>query len=575
MKIDEDFLKKILVDSGMISGADFDSAKKQAVEQETDLETSLIDNKFIADEQLGELIADKIDFPFVNLRKIKIPEELLEIVPEIVAKTRGIIIFGRDREGLRVALSDPADLETREFIERKTGEKVIPYFATSRDLKEALRFYKGELKEELETLAGKTIKEIEAKIGEPEAVNLPVAKIIDLILTSGYENRASDVHLEPYSDKTILRFRIDGILHDVLVLPKFCHEILLSRIKILSELRTDIHETAQDGRFTFGKGKEKIDVRVSIVPIQEGEKAVLRLLSEKARRFALADLGLGEGQLKVLERNLKKPWGMILVSGPAGSGKTTTLYGMLKVLNTRRVNIMTIEDPVEYDVEGINQIQVNPKTNLTFADGLKAIIRQNPDIIMVGEIRDKETASLAVNAAMTGHLVFSTFHANNSATTLPRLEDMGAEPFLITSTVNMIIAQRLVRKICPKCIESYEIPASRLPLFFANNPFMELKKKRNVKLRGNHVALRNGKVRLFRGRGCSLCQKTGYLGRTGVFEILEMSDPIKKLVMARANAGQIEEEARRLGMKTIVEDGWEKAEKGITTLDEVLRVIHE
>jgi len=560
MEIDEVFLKKILVDAGIISTTDFDSAKKQSADQNQLLEDFLVERGLINDEQLGALIADEIGIPFVNLRKIKIPEEILDIIPEIVAKTRGVIIFGRTSEGLKAALSNPDDLEIREFIERKTGEKVFPYFATRRDINEALRFYKKELKEELEMLVGRSLKELQEKVNQPEAISLPVTKIVDLILTSGYENRASDIHLEPYVDKTVLRFRIDGVLHDVLVLPKFCHEILLSRIKILSELRTDIHEAAQDGRFTFGKGKEKVDVRVSVVPIKEGEKAVLRLLSEKARRFDLEDLGLKENQLLIIERNIRKPWGLILVSGPAGSGKTTTLYGMLKVLNTRKVNIMTIEDPVEYDIEGINQIQVNLKTNLTFSEGLKAIIRQNPDIIMVGEIRDKETASLAINAAMTGHLVLSTFHANDSATTLPRLEDMGVEPFLVTSTVNMVISQRLVRRICPRCIESYEISAAKAATFW-----------------GSHFIAKEkgGKIRLFRGRGCSLCQKTGYLGRTGIFEILEITEPIKKLVMAKANASQIKEEAQRLGMKIMLEDGFEKVEKGITTIDEILRVTKE
>lgn len=561
MKITEEFLKKILVDPKIVSSEDFDSAKKEARIKNQALNDLLVETDLISDDELGSLIADEIGIPFVNLRKIKISREILDIVPEMVAKKRGIIIFDRTSKGLKAALSNPDDLEIREFIERKTGETVIPYFATERDVKEALRAYKKGLEEELEMLVGKTLKELEEKKGQPEAISLPVAKIIDLILTSAWENRSSDIHLEPYSDKTILRYRIDGVLHDVLVLPKFCHDLLVSRIKILSELRTDIHETAQDGRFSLGVGKEKLDVRVSIVPIEEGEKVVLRLLSEKVRRFNLDDLGLSEREMEIIENSIKKPWGMILVSGPAGSGKTTTLYGMLKILNTRKVNIMTIEDPVEYDVEGINQIQVNPKTNLTFADGLKAIIRQNPDIIMVGEIRDKETASLAVNAAMTGHLVLSTFHSNDSATTLPRLQEMGVEPFLVTSTINIVISQRLVRKICPKCIESYELPISKIESFL----------KEKILSRG----AKGEKIRLFRGRGCPLCQKTGYLGRIGIFELLEMKEPIKKLVMTRANASQIKEEAVRLGMKTMLEDGLEKMEQGITTLDEILRVTKE
>ena len=562
MKITEGLLREIAVASGIVSEADFEIAKRHSQEEGQELFETLVEDGLVSDDQLGSLVADELGVPFINLRKIKIPKELLDIVPEIVAKSRGIIVFNRTNEGLKAALTNPDDLEIREFIERKTGEKILPYFATRQDINDSLKFYKKELKEELEDLVGKTIKELEEKIDQPEALNLPIAKIAELILVSGYENRASDIHLEPYSDKTVLRFRIDGILYDVLTLPKFCHDILLSRVKIMAELRTDIHEAAQDGRFSFGKGKEKVDVRVSVVPVKEGEKAVMRLLSEKARRYSLDDLGLSSDQLKAIERNIKKPWGMIVISGPAGSGKTTTLYGMLRILNTRKVNIMTIEDPVEYDIEGINQIQVNQKTNLTFSEGLKAIVRQNPDIIMVGEIRDQETASLAVNAAMTGHLVLSTFHANDSATTLPRLEDMGVEPFLVTSTVNLVISQRLIRKICPKCIESYEEPMEKISGFVGEHFLKTVKSKK-------------GKIRLFRGKGCSLCQKTGYLGRCGIFELLEMEEPIKKLVMTKADSYQIKDAARKQGMKTMIEDGLEKVEKGITTIDEVLRVTRE
>lgn len=356
-----------------------------------------------------------------------------------------------------------------------------------------------------------------------------------------------------------VRFRIDGVLHDVLQLPGFFHDLLISRIKIMAKLRTDLHDSAQDGRFSFDAGSEKIDVRVSVVPVEENEKAVLRMLSEKMRRLDLPELGFGKREAKIVEKNIKKPWGLILVSGPAGSGKTTTLYAILKILNSRKVNIMTIEDPIEYDIEGINQIQVNPKTNLTFAEGLKAVVRQNPDIIMVGEVRDEETASLAINAAMTGHLVLSTFHANDASTTLPRLEDMKIEPFLITSTVNLVISQRLVRKICPKCVESYEVPLAKVTAL--------LGKEWAEKFPRTEA----NKVRLFRGRGCPLCQQTGYWGRTGIFEVLEMSEGIKKLVMEKANASQIQKAARKEGSLPMLEDGLRKVEMGVTTLDEVLR----
>lgn len=534
-------LKKLLVDSKAISSKDFQEAEKEAEEKKSPLDDVLIEKNLISDEELGRLLADELGFPFINLRKTKIKPEILEIVPEILAKEKGIIVFDKDKKGLKAALSEPGNLETIEFLGKKTGQNIIPHFATKRDIVSALNYYQKDLKEQVEKLLAK------AAVNQP-----PVAELVQLILELANFNRASDIHFEPYSDKTVLRFRIDGVLHDVLVLPKSFHDLLISRIKVLSRLRTDLHDSSQDGHFSFEGPQEQIDIRVSVVPVEQDEKAVLRLLSEKTRKLDLKDLGFSEKDLKIVQKQIKKPWGMILVSGPAGSGKTTTLYAILKILNKRSVNIMTIEDPIEYDIDGINQIQVNQKTNLTFAEGLKAIVRQNPDIIMVGEIRDDETVSLAVNAAMTGHLVLSTFHANDAATSLTRLADMGAEPYLITSTVNLVISQRLVRRICPQCIESYEIEASKIPF--------KLQKSAT------------GKIRLFRGRGCSLCQDTGYLGRVAIFEILEMQESIKSLVIGKADAGQIKAEAQKLGMATMLEDGWKKAENGVTTLEEILRV---
>jgi type IV pilus assembly protein PilB len=558
MKFDEKLLKEILVDSNLVSEKDFNLAKKEAVEKNLNLEDLLIEKGLISDEELGQLMADKIGFPFVNLRKIKLNSEILEIVPEIVAEKKGIIVFDKTKEGLKVAMENPEDLEIREFIERKTGEKVIPYFTTRRMVRESLKFYGKEIKEEFEKIIQENIREFEKRKVEP---SLPIIKILDLILTHAYKNRASDIHLEPYAKKSILRYRIDGVLHDMLELPKEIHNFLVSRIKVLSNLRTDISNLPQDGHFIFEALKERIDIRVSTAPIEEGEKVVLRVLSEKIRRLGLSELGLEEEDLKILKKNIEKPWGMILVSGPTGCGKTTTLYAILEVLNKRELNITTIEDPIEYDIEGINQIQVDEKVGLTFSSGLRAIMRQNPDIIMVGEVRDEETAKLAIDAAMTGHLVLSTFHATDSATVLTRLLDMGIEPFLITSTINLVIAQRLVRRICPRCIESYEIPFSQLSKSIGE----DLAKKLPKTIEGN--------VRIFRGKGCPFCQKTGYFGRVGIFEVLEMKEEIKKMIMAKANATQIREKARELGMETMVEDGLKKVETGITTVDEILRVL--
>lgn len=558
-KLTQAFLKKILVDTSIVSQKDFDSAEKEAKERKEPIEEIIIEKNLISDTELGTLIADEIKFPFINLRQTKIDKEVLNIVPEIVARKQEIIVFNRIKQGLKVAMANPGNLESREFIERKTGEKVIPYFATSADILKALVHYKKEIKEEFEELIGKTLKELKkTKIADK---SLPIIRMVDLILNYGYENRASDIHLEPYEKKIILRYRIDGVLHDVLTLEKSVHEFLISRIKIMARLRTDVHEAVQDGHFSFRTENKKVDVRVSIAPIEEGEKAVLRLLSERARRFDLKELGFSSKNLTIVKRNLKKPWGMILSAGPTGCGKTTTLYAMLKILNTREVHIMTIENPIEYDISGVSQIQVNPKTNLTFSQGLKAIIRQDPNIIMVGEIRDKDTAELAVDAATTGHLVLSTFHSIDASSVLIRLQNMGIESFVVASTINIAIAQRLVRKICQKCIESYEMPVSKLSSSLPKDLITKFPKtKKNT-------------VRLFRGKGCPVCQETGYLGRIGIFEILEISEPIKKLIMEKTNASKIREQAVESGMVTMFEDGLEKVQNAITTMEEILRAV--
>jgi len=557
MIINEKFLKSILADTEVVSQRDFNLAKKEAEEKKEPLEEVIIDKGLVTDEQLGQLISDKTGFPFANLRRIKIKKEILEIVPEIVAKKQEIIVFDRTGEGLKIAMFNPENIEIREFIERKTGEKVIPYFATRSSIRESLKYYRKEIREEFEDIVGKTLEEFQKTKLEDRPV--PATKIVNLVLRYGYENRASDIHIEPYEKKTILRYRIDGILHDVLTLPKTIHDFLISRVKILARLRTDVHDAPQDGHFSFSTPSEKVDVRVSVVPIEEGEKVVMRVLAEKARKLNFEELGINERDAATVRKNLKKPWGMILASGPTGCGKTTTLYAMLKILNTREVNIMTIEDPIEYDIEGINQIQVNPKTNLTFAKGLKSIMRQDPNILMVGEIRDPETAKLATNAAMTGHLVLSSFHAINTATVLTRLQEMEVEPFVIASTVNITVAQRLVRKICSKCIESYEIPVSKISSLLPQKLISKL------------PLTEKNTVRLFRGKGCPVCQKTGYLGRIGIFEILEMQESIKQLIVEKADSFKIEKEAVRLGMTTMLEDGLEKVENGITTLEEVLK----
>ncbi len=567
MKITDKILRELLVEPDYISENQFESAQKEANEKNLSIEEILIEKGLISDEELGQILANFFGFLFVNLRREAISEEIINIVPEIVARNQEVIVFDKTKEGLKVAMTDPNNLEMINWLEKKRGEKIIPYYATPRDIKEALKYYRKELKKTFEEIIEEEAKK--AKLEKVKAEDVPIIKIVDTLIKYAYENRASDIHIEPLEKETQVRFRIDGVLHNVLILPKDIHGLIVTRVKVLSKLRTDEHFAAQDGKFvvkfpsTDSGRVEKFDIRVSIIPVTEGENIVMRLLSERARQFNLENLGLSDKDFKKVRSAIKKPYGMILATGPTGCGKTTTLYAILKILNKTEVKITTIEDPVEYNIEGVGQIQVNPKTNLTFAAGLRSIVRQDPDIIMVGEIRDEETAGIAINSAMTGHLVLSTMHANTAATNLPRLIDMGIEPFLAASSINVIIAQRLVRTICIKCRESYEITKNDLKK-------LELPEDLIKKFFQDKE-----KVRVYRGKGCKSCANTGYSGRNGIFEVLEMTDNIRKLVMEKANADQIQEQAIKNEMTTMMEDGIAKVFYGITTIEEIIRVTRE
>lgn len=562
MKITVKLLKKMLVDPGHISEADFDLLAKESKDNKKKLEDILVTKGLITNNQLGKLIAEELGMLFVDLEKVKVDETVLRIIPEIVAKNQKVMSFDRTKQGLKVAIADPDNLEMIEWLRRKTGEDIISYYATPKGLNGAMKYYKKELKATFEEIIKEQTQVV--KKGTVGAEDVPVIKIVDTIVQYAYENGASDIHIEPLSQKTQIRFRIDSILHNVLMLPKDIHGLIVTRIKVLSKMRTDEHFSAQDGKFSGKFEKDKFDIRVSIVPVTEGEKVVMRLLSERARKFDLESLGFLGNNLKIIKSVIKRPYGMILTTGPTGSGKTTTLYAILKILNKPEVNIATIEDPVEYDVEGANQIQVNEKTNLTFAKGLRSIVRQDPDIIMVGEVRDEETAGIAINSAMTGHLVLSTMHANTAATNIPRLMDMGVEPFLISSSVNIIIAQRLVRKICMKCRQSYIISGSQLKTF---------KKHIGERVWTKFFAkAKSSGIRGYRSEGCRACNGTGYQGRIGIFEVLEMNESIKELIMSKANADKIQAQAIEKGMATMLEDGVNKVLSGATTVDELLRV---
>lgn len=405
-------------------------------------------------------------------------------------------------------------------------------------------------------------KKVRARIEKALALpgELSIISLVDDLVSYSYLSSASDIHIDPTEDSIRVRLRIDGVLHDAFALPKRIHSEVVTRLKVLSGLRTDEHQAAQDGRFqTKISGDGAVDIRVSIAPTFYGENCVMRILAEQAETFTLETLGFSEANLKKVEKAIKKPYGMILITGPTGSGKTTTLYSILRRLNTEEVSIVTIEDPIEYSLQGIDQVQVNPKTGMTFAQGLRFILRQDPNIILVGEIRDNETAGIAINAAMTGHLLLSTLHANDAPTALPRLLEMDVEPFLITSTVNIIMSQRLVRLICPECKTEKELSETEVQSLREFIPESVLDNNR----------------KFYIGRGCDGCGETGYRGRMGIHEVLEMTDTIRELVMKKANADEVREAAAREGMASMLEDGFQKALVGQTTIEEVLRVFRE
>ncbi len=555
MNLTNDQILSLLIKAGIIDDRRSRELTELAKHSDITLADLIIEKDIITDEHFGLLLADYLKFPFVSLPKVFITEDVYTIIPEKIARKYKVIPFARDKDGIKLAMVDPSNTTIIKMIEKKTGQKVIPYFATERDIYNTLRIYRKELQETFDKL----LKDASLPASYKDRIELPIAQIVDMVISHAYQDRASDVHIEAEEKESLVRFRIDGILHDVLFLPKSLHDQIIARIKVMSRLRTDEHLSPQDGKMRIQLDEEDLDIRVSILPMVDGEKVVMRLLASKYRQFSLVDLGMSEGDLKKVTSGFTKSYGMILSTGPTGSGKTTSIYAILKILNTREKNITTIEDPVEYKMKGVNQIQVNVKTNLTFASGLRSILRQDPNIVFVGEIRDGETAGIAVNAALTGHLVLSTLHTNDAATTLPRLTDMKVEPFLVASTVNVIVAQRLVRKICEACKASIVVDRSELT---KNIPSQTLKKYFGAQTQ----------VRLYKGKGCKICHFTGYKGRVGVFEVLEISEAIRELIAKKNDAETIVKQAIAEGMVTMMEDGLAKIIQGTTSIEEVLRV---
>lgn len=554
MLIPDNQLKDLLLNSKTLDENAIDKLLAIAANSRISLQEAVIEKAALSDEQLGTLIAKSLKLPFVVLSKLTIPQEVYSIIPERIARKYKVIAFGKDANAVKIAMTDPTNLEIKEMISQKTSQDVTLFLATEKDLNTTMQIYRKDLQQTIQAMLKEAVS---------NAANLtsdaPIAKIVDLLITYAYRDLASDIHIEPEEDNLLIRFRIDSILHDVLYLNKQLHPRVVTRIKVLSSLATDEHLSAQDGKMRMKVDEENLDIRVSIIPVADGEKVVLRLLSSKFRTFSFEDLGINKKDHKKVTDSINKAYGMILSTGPTGSGKTTSIYSILKVLNTRGKNITTIEDPIEYRIKGVNQIQLNTKTNLTFANGLRSILRQDPNIIFVGEIRDSETAGIAVNAALTGHLVLSTLHTNDSATALPRLIDMKVEPFLVAATVNIIIAQRLVRKICSSCKTKENLKKE------------ELLKNIPQKVVIKHFG-RKSVITVYKGKGCKACHLTGYSGRIGIFEVMEISEKIKRLIIEKQDSDTIKKEAMIEGMSTMLDDGLQKATTGLTTIEEVLRV---
>lgn len=631
MKLKTELLKEILETYKALPEDKLETAVSASKQSGTPFMQVLINKKFLTEKDIYKLLSQYFKIPFADLEDIQVPKETLAKLPEKVAKKYRTVVFEEEGEYLKIAMEDPEDFQAVQFIEKILNYKIKLHITTPKGIANILEQYKGGLsteitkvmetreaeeeeeKEELkETTSGEEVKEI--------VEEAPVAKAINIILEYAVKSRASDIHIEPREGYVHIRFRVDGVLRDTMSLPKQILASLVSRIKILANLRIDEHRIPQDGRIKIEVAGKKIAIRVSTLPIMDGEKVVMRLLDEGTRALTVEELGFKGAALDTIKRSLKRPHGMALVTGPTGSGKSTTLYSVLSGLNTIGVNISTVEDPVEYRIQGINQTQINPKIGMTFASGLRALLRQDPDIIMVGEIRDSETAEMAVHAALTGHIVLSTLHTNNAAGTLPRLLDMGVEPFLIASTVNCVIGQRLVRKVCANCKETYiptEEAVNEIKKEFGISTKMFLGKKeekeketktasgaerkimplheistekksildkiaddptilnRSLKESEKGTAEKTYKsldITLYHGKGCSKCENTGYSGRMGIFEVLEVTLEVGDMIIRRASSEEIQEKAIENGMLTMQQDGFLKALEGLTTVEEVLRV---
>ncbi len=580
--------EEFLLDKGLIDEAKLQVIRDEAVKSSASITDIVYKTGFLKDDDFAHAYSEFYGIPYISLLEKKFDDDLINRVPVQIAKTYVVVPFLYDSANntLHMAMRDPLDLQFISFLEQKLGYKIIPYITPPDELVKVVdetygKSIREEVSEALEEMSQTTLR-IEESNQSLESIgslkDAPVARIVNTLLETAVKGNASDIHLEPEDDHMRVRYRIDGILTERHVLPKAVQDSIVARIKILANLKIDEKRIPQDGRFKVDVGGSVTDLRVSTLPTVNGEKVVIRLLKNEANVYTFKDLGLGGLSLRRFEEGLLKSNGIIIITGPTGSGKTVTLATALSKLNSVKVNIVTLEDPVEIKIKGVNQVQINPQAGLTFASGLRAFLRQDPNIIMVGEIRDGETAELAIHAALTGHLVLSTLHTNSSAGAIPRLVDMGVENFLLASTLNVVLAQRLVRRICMDCREEYEPPddlKNEIKKVLDGITNTQLLESRDRNMLNAVRRVGQSSVKLYRARGCSKCKETGYKGRLGIFEVLQVSEKIRPLIINKATESEINKVATEEGMITLLQDGYLKALEGITTLEEVLRVAKE
>lgn len=594
MRISDQTLEKLLLEHKLASPEQLATLKEEAVTSEQDLQSLVIKGRLATEETLAKIFAEYAHVPFIELDPKDIPAEVLKKIPERIARQYNAILFQLDEDGTaHLAMDDPDDVQAVSFIQKEIGENLKLYLATHDNILACLQGYRGDVSQELSKVIENQVDEsaiVQQVSADDIAEDSPIAQTVNLLLEYAVRSSASDIHIEPREGYVQIRYRIDGVLKEVNRLPINVLNSLISRIKILSNLKIDEHRVPQDGRFKVNVVGKQYALRVSTLPITDGEKVVMRILDESNQAVTLEQLGYWGHSLEVISSAMHEPNGMILVTGPTGSGKSTSLFSVLTKLNTPNVNISTIEDPVEYKIQGVNQVQTNVKAGMTFASGLRALLRQDPNIIMVGEIRDGETANLGVQAALTGHLVFSTLHTNNAATTLPRLLDMGIEPFLIASTVKAVVGQRLVRRLCDTCKESHDATSAEVKTLL---DMFHLKEKTGFRIINEleaeaaeqgvggdtPMSTEPDRVKTIwkasSEGGCDECNHTGYKGRIGIYEVLGNSSAIQKLIMAGATSQQIQDQAIKEEMITMQSDGLVKMLRGNTSLEEVMRVTKE